>query len=192
MTSSHAVIAFTGNFHIYTVGVRLCSELRAGSAVWILISSAPMLCILHSGIKKLPTKAAAQMSARNRSYHHRDAVIDFQDTGSLDQSLRSIVLESLQTERSNISKYENQKGQRLNSDSYLSLLVLIFCRHALKPLQSPLPEQTRDPMRSCVVAHITASQTEHDSPPGFSPSLHTTSGTVGWLQAPVEVCHCAL
>lgn len=60
-------------------------------------------------------------------------------------------LKSLRTERNNISKYKYQKGQRLNSDSYLSLLVLIFCRHALKLLRLLLPKQTRDSMHSCAV-----------------------------------------
>lgn len=107
--------------------------------------------ILQWNKESANNSSCTNVSARNVTQHHCNEVIDFQDTSSLDQSIFSTSLNSLQTERNNISKYKYQKGQRLNSDSYLSLLVLIFCRHALKLLRLLLPKQTRDSMHSCAV-----------------------------------------
>lgn len=113
----------------------------------------------------------------------------------MDRSIISTLLKLLQTERNYISK--NQKGQKSNCDSYLSLLVLIRCSHALKPLLLP-PAKTDTGRAACMcsaphVAHITVSEMVHDSPPGFSPSFHTTSGAVG--PAPGSgggLCRCTL
>lgn len=140
------------------------------------------------------------------SYHRCSEVIDFQNTDGLDRSFISILLELLQTGRNNISRHKkkNQKGQKSNSNSYLSLLVLIFCRHALKPLPLALAKTDTGltAFMGCVphVAHITVSQMVHDfSFPlphplaGFSPSFHTTSGAVG--PAPSSgggLCRCTL
>lgn len=50
------------------------------------------------------------VSVRNVSHRRCNAVIDFYDTGSLDQSIIYTLLKLLQTERNNISKHKNQKG----------------------------------------------------------------------------------
>lgn len=112
-------------------------------------------------------------------------MIDFYFTGSLDQSIISTLLKLVQTERNNISKHKNQKGQKRNNDSSLSLslLVLIFCCHALKLLLLPLAKTDTGlvALMCCVPhgGHITVSEMVRDFPPGFSPSFHTTSGAVG-------------
>lgn len=82
-------------------------------------------------------------------------------------------------------------------DSYLSLLVLILYCHALKPLLvCPAKTDTGIAAFMCCiphVAHIIVSQMVHDSPPGFSPSFHTTSGTVGPTpNSGGGLCHCTL
>lgn len=110
----------------------------------------------------------------------------------MDQSIISTLLKLLQTERNNISKYKNQKGQKWNYDSYLSLLVLIFCRHALKPLLLP-PAKTDTGLAAfmcCIphIAHITVSQMVHDPPPASPHHFIQHLALWGRLQAPVEVC----
>lgn len=113
----------------------------------------------------------------------------------MDQSIISTLLELLQTERNNISKYKNQKGQKSNYDSYLSLLVLIFCRHALKPLLLPLAKTDTGlaAFVCCVphVAHITVCQMVHDSPLASPHHFIQHLALWGRLQAPVEVCDAA-
>lgn len=166
------------------------------------------LCTLHGGIKRNCQREQLHkcVSGRNVSYHRCSEVIDFQNTDGLDRSFISILLKLLQTGRNNISRHKkNQKGQKSNSDSYLSLLVLIFCRHALKPLPQPLAKTDTGltaAFMGCVphVAHITVSQMVHDfsfQPPSTLPPLpslvsphHFIQHLALWgrLQAPVEVC----
>lgn len=93
----------------------------------------------------------------------------------------STLLKLLQTERNNISKYKNQKGENPNYVSYPSL-GFNFLPSCLKAIT----------VASCQNRHgnrihvLCSSRRPHHSisngarlPPGFSPSFHTTSGAVG-------------
>lgn len=138
-------------------------------------------------MKKLPTRAAAQIHLIEKCHSIIVSdVIDFCFTGSLDQSIISTLLKLVQTERNNISKHKNQKGQKWNDDSYLSLslLVLIFCCHALKLLPLPLAKTDTGLVAPHVLVFLTVATSQYlkwcaISPLASPPSFHTTSGAVG-------------
>lgn len=153
---------------------------------------------LHSGIKTLPTRTAAQTylveMCCTTSLQWVDWLLGCKQLGPIYYLHHSEVIAN----RNNISKHKNQKRSKIKLwQLSLSLLVSIFCSHALKPLLllCAKTDTGHAAFMCCVphIAHITVSQMVHNSPSGFSPSFYPTSGAVGPApSASGGLCCCTL
>ena len=181
-TTSHLA---TGEFFSFYFGVG--SELlqiaeQPVKALPRVLLPALTLCTLHGGIKKPPARAAAQMYLVETCH----TIISLrwlipEDTGSLAQSFISTLLKLLQTDRNNISRHENQKGQKMELwQLSLSLLVLIFCRHALKPL--PLTLAKTDMGLAAFLCVCSSRRPHHSISDGAHTLTHTHPPPLGFVQ----------